>query len=280
MKLFERIRLVAHHKKPFKLLFAYFLRKLNISKYFTIDKGFYRMRFYPTALLMHYWADNYCRDEELFILSKLVKFNSNIIDVGANVGTISLPISVIVGPRGMVFSIEAHPKIFSYLKMNVELNKHLSNIKCFNYAVSNRSGTIEFSNYSSDDMNKIILGRKSNSFVKVNMKKLDEIIDESYNISNIRLLKIDVEGYELFVLEGAQKILEKTEIVYFESAEEHFNYYGYKTSDIIKFLLERNFYVFKFENYDFIKLDEKYMSHKPENLLAFRNLKDIQCLIE
>ena len=79
----------------------------------------------------------------------------------------------------------------------------------------------------------------------------------------IRLLEIDVEGFELFVLRGAQSVLERTLMMYFESWEEHFRKYGYGTSDVLSLLRDHGFE---------IGVPENYRSDRNENLLRAHKL--------
>lgn len=151
-KLKDRINIVLQAKKPIKLLLAYFLRKMNISKFFIIDKCLYKMRFYPSAMLMHFWVDKNTREDEAIYLNRLVKLGSTVLDVGANVGTLSIPLSYQVGEDGVVISVEANPATFSYLEGNIGLNKNIQNIISLNVAVGDKIGEIYFSNISSDDI--------------------------------------------------------------------------------------------------------------------------------
>jgi hypothetical protein len=74
-----------------------------------------------------------------------------------------------------------------------------------------------------------------------------------------RLLKIDVEGFELFTLRGASRMLKTTEMVYFESWESHFKKYGYSTTDVLTLLADHGFET---------GVPRDYRSEVCENLLA------------
>ena len=275
----SRFLVIKQSKKPFKLLVAYILRKLNLSSFFTIDKYLYRMKFYPSALLMHYWVDTNAREDEALFLNRVVKFGSTVFDVGANVGTLTLPLACQVGNKGKVISIEANPKTFSYLRGNVEFNQYLKNITLLNTAVGNKNGKLYFSNISSDDMNKVVNKDYENA-IEIPVITLDEIA-KSNNITKIRLLKIDIEGYELFAFKGASNVLKITEIIFFESWEEHCKNFNYSTVDVVKLLSKYGFSIYKIDNSNLLKeIDENYISLECENLLAFKSKKDIECIYE
>jgi hypothetical protein len=54
--------------------------------------------------------------------------------------------------------------------------------------------------------------------------------------TNITHVKIDVEGYEMFVLRGMKRILEQKPVLYLEMIESNFQNYSYTSTDIINFL--------------------------------------------
>lgn len=81
-----------------------------------------------------------------------------------------------------------------------------------------------------DDMNRIV----DKDGITVPLMTLDEVL--SRIDGRVRLLKIDVEGYEKFVLEGGAQSLERTDYIYFEVCEEHFARFGYRTSDLLNWI--------------------------------------------
>jgi hypothetical protein len=88
----------------------------------------------------------------------------------------------------------------------------------------------------------------------------------------IDLLKIDVEGAEKFVLEGAGATLEKTACVYFESNEEHFRKNGYSCAELHRMFSSRGFGVYRLdEGRGFVPVGEGYVSTVNENLVAVRD---------
>ena len=274
----DRVNLVLKNKRPIKLIISFVLRKLNLSRFFTIDKCLYKMRYYPSALLMHYWVDKNSRESEAIFLNRLVKIGSTVLDIGANVGTLTLPLSLQVQESGKVISVEANPTTFSYLKGNVEFN-NFKNIKLINKAVGDKRGELCFSNISSDDMNRVVDCSEKNS-IKIPVDTIDNIVKEE-KIEHIRLLKIDIEGYELFALKGAKETLKIVDIIFFESWEVHFKNFNYSTKELLLLLRESDFKIYKIYEDKLEAIDdESYISKECENLIAFKNIEDINCIYE
>ncbi len=130
---------------------------------------------------------------------KGVRSNDIYIDVGANIGTSLIPAAKSI-KGGTAIGFEPHPKVFKYLKENVSLNNLEDSVELHNCAMGNEPGYLEFSENRGDDTaNKVMLTGKG---ITVPVKLLDDI-GERY--SRIDLVKIDVEGYEKFVIEGGIK---------------------------------------------------------------------------
>ena len=254
---------------PVKFLVSRLLMKSGLSKRIIIPRRNYSLRFYPSPYIAQIWINpDYSREEEQFFI-RYLKQGDTVIDVGANIGLISFLSAHLVGERGKVFSIEANPRVYSYFKGNSELNR-FSHVTCFNYAVSNGDGEVLFTDNNWDEINAVVSSEKSSPTVTVPTKKLDDIVDIS---EPINLLKIDVEGYEKFVLEGAERILNLTQCVYFESNKEHFKKYGYQCSEVFTILRRHRFQLFKLNSQDTLApIGMDYISEINENLVAVKDI--------
>lgn len=125
------------------------------------------------------------------------------IDVGANVGAYSLPVS---RSASHVISIEAHAGIFTILSNNVSTN-NIQNIQVIHAAAGKFPGTINFPTPSLDEERNfgatgITLQETPKQIVPVTT--LDEI-----SPPDTLFIKIDVEGSEMDVLSGSSRILSK-----------------------------------------------------------------------
>lgn len=218
------------------------LYKTNLSSFFKIKKHGFELRFFPTKISKRLWVDGFEKKGvydlvDQFYIDHLAE-NDVVIDAGANIGYYSLLSAKLVGRGGHVYSIEAHPRTYNFLQKNVLLNK-FENISTFKTALGDQRGTISFTDQNSDNLNQV--SDNLDDGLVVNIIPLDELGVEH---DKIKLLKIDVEGYEKFVLNGANNILARTEIVFFEAWNDHFKKYNYSLQDIFKTL---DHYGFKYE---------------------------------
>lgn len=129
-----------------------------------------------------------------------------------------------------------------------------------------KNGVLKFSDGKSDVKNHI----SSSGDISVNVKKLDEFDFPS----TIALIKIDVEGYEKFVLIGGAVTLSKVKCIIYESSEHQYSRYNYKTTDIINILQDQGFNIFKKHNKTIYPIATGYTSEKVENIIAVRDIDD------
>ncbi|MGC4100320.1 FkbM family methyltransferase [Ferruginibacter sp.] len=239
---------------------------LNKYKKFKFDG--YKIAFSKSAMCLNLFMDPRDREEEGKFLKDFLNIDDIVIDAGANIGTITIPASLICS-KGRVISIEAHPITYGFLKENIALN-NIKNVVTINKALGNKDGYVNFSDVSSDDQNKITTNSEG---MEVPATTLDNLLVE-YNINEIALLKIDVEGFEKFVLEGAGKSLDKTNTVYFEVWQKSFEYYNYSFTDIFTILKEKGFGIFKFnDGVSLTEVDESFRADVCQNLLAIRSVE-------
>lgn len=144
---------------------------------------------------------------ELKVVEKLLSAGGTFADIGANVGLYSLTASRQVGPKGKVYSFEPMEKTYTLLKKNVSINK-LDNVHTEKLAIGENSKPVALY-YDSQEQNR---GMASTRPVKgafreeVSMVSLDEYV-QSRPVTNIDLIKIDIEGGEYAALLGMQNSL-------------------------------------------------------------------------
>ncbi|MGI8892002.1 MAG: FkbM family methyltransferase [Bacteroidia bacterium] len=137
-------------------------------------------------------------------------------DVGANIGEYTVHGAKMVGPKGKIISFEPVPKFFSYLNENINLNEFGDRVKLFKFGLSDTTQTVLFSIPVDKNIGNAINEGMASQFHSIsmsdkfecNLKRLDDVFIEE-DLPKPDLIKIDVEGGELFVLKGATEILKK-----------------------------------------------------------------------
>lgn len=228
---------LAHWSKqprPARSAAAHLLAKSGLAEWFSYRRNGMVIRMRSGGLARLLWADPGKRlDGELFI-SRFLKNADVVVDVGANIGILTHLASIMVGCRGMVMAIEAHPRTHEALLENLRLNR-LTNVVPMNCAVGRENGAVRFSDRIDDDWNKV---DGTNGSIEVAQRRLDDLCAPC---AQIDLMKIDVEGYELPVLEGAASILMRTRCVLLECWETHTEAFGYRPKDLIEFMEGHSF---------------------------------------
>lgn len=164
----------------------------------------------PQIIEYSYWEvfynGIYEPDTLAFLATKLPPHGC-FIDIGANIGLISVPLAK-RRPDVSIFAIEADPYIFNYLIKNIQLN-NIHNIKAINTPVHAQSG-LELPFYAPKD--KMGCGSFTPLFTHeatiLITQNLDNIVQEQ-NIPKVDLIKIDIEGYEYYAVKGGINLLKK-----------------------------------------------------------------------
>lgn len=155
-----------------------------------------------------------------FIKLILKKYRKNglFFDVGANIGSYALIASEVANAK--VFAFEPNRKAFLALKKNIELNKR-SNVKLFNFAVSDKESIILLTNEIELSTNQVVNEHDviQKKVISVKSMTLDKICYE-YNVRP-SIVKIDVEGHELNVLEGFQDCIKDTDVLIIEKGDDY-----------------------------------------------------------
>lgn len=182
------------------------------------------------------------------ILEKLIKNGDCIVDIGANFGWYTTLFAKFTGNEGKVYSFEPLKHINDELISNVNLNKYHNVI--INELGLGDTESIEQFYYPKTRgsmFNSLKKHSENNEYIKYTSRciTLDSYIEDN-NIKIIDLIKLDVEGAELLVLNGSKKLLgsNMAPILILEVSQLLSSAFGYTPKDIEGFLKQYNYSFF------------------------------------
>ncbi|MER5212196.1 FkbM family methyltransferase [Streptomyces sp. NPDC002838] len=139
--------------------------------------------------------------------SKLAAKSATIADVGAHVGYFSM-IAALANPKAKVHAFEPVDQIHARLSVNVRSNS-VQNVKLYQAGVSSHAGWAEISVRFSGNLlstgSTLEAAAADAELKRIRLLSLDEVFADT----KLDLIKIDVEGHEMSVLEGARQVLKR-----------------------------------------------------------------------
>lgn len=149
---------------------------------------------------------------ETDLFYKIVKPGDVVVDVGANIGYYTLIAAGLVGKEGKVYAFEPEPSNYKLLTKNVGINS-FRNVTAIQKAISDDNGKIRLY------LDKVNLGAPSfseenifierGSYVDVETISLDEFFENRKKEEKFNFIKIDAEGAEGLIVNGAKNILQE-----------------------------------------------------------------------
>ncbi|GAB2983633.1 hypothetical protein GCM10027049_21190 [Mucilaginibacter puniceus] len=184
-------------------------------------------------------------------IGKLIKISLNegdtAIDIGGNIGLQSLRMSLCVGAAGKVFAFEPLNYLQEKFKKNMALNK-ANNVTLFPFALSDQQNELDLIiNKHQWNQGAFSLSKKEtgNDKQRVIVKVADDM-PEIELLTNVALIKIDVEGFEFHVLKGLKQTLQKHQPrIIFEYDSNYWGDTGQSMVDCYKFLHSLNYSLYQ-----------------------------------
>ena len=200
--------------------------------------------------------------EEMAFLLHFLRANDQFIDVGANIGAYSILAASQIGCKTIAF--EPLKKNYSILQENIHLNNLQEFIEIHNFALGEKNET---KTIGTKGALTYITNNQNLDLQKIEIQRLDDFAEYA------QIIKIDVEGFEEFVLKGAEQVLNHpdTHAVILELA----GYNRYNSSDAIIHKLMINNHFFPVQYFPEIREIKKLESFRIDqfNTIYIKNMK-------
>lgn len=190
------------------------VRTINIGQHKVLISGFQNFTEYNTCTRALNKQDQLCYN---FISSHLTGQDVVLFDIGANLGVVSAYLAKLY-PEADIYSFEPSPVMYQALQSTIHANG-FTNIRAENMAVTDIVGEVLFNTHPDCRATAKISNsdNQNSNIVSVDATTLDAFVIKE-KIDHIDFLKVDVEGFEAKVFEGAQDLLQnkKIDYIYFE----------------------------------------------------------------
>jgi FkbM family methyltransferase len=223
---------------------------------------------------IHHMYSGIFEMREVEIIKKMLYPGDTFIDVGANIGYLSVIGAGRVGKNGQVHSFEPVPEYYQRLKKMALMNPDYK-IIINQWALGETEGVaqIDITGHDNIGFNTLVPGfmkpedRKQS--VNVPVRRLDKYIQE-HKLNNIALIKIDTEGFEFEVLKGLKDCLINPQFrpaILCEITPQVYSLMGYQLKDLFDYMKGFGYSCFDMENKRIIWSDIKELNNvlfKPE----------------
>jgi FkbM family methyltransferase len=142
------------------------------------------------------------------LIQGLLEGGGHFIDIGANIGTYTIVAAE--QPRARVLAIEPHPRTFEYLSRNVARNGY-QNVQMVRAAIGASEGSVTITDTPGSAATHIT---GDGAGLAVPLRRMDSLLEESGLSPDV--VKIDVEGFELGVLQGFGERLREVNVLFIE----------------------------------------------------------------
>ena len=214
---------------------------------------------------------NQYEPEESSVIRRIAPQIDTMLDVGANIGWYSIMVASI-NASAAIHAFEPIPKTFSRLLVNCDLNNARS-IYCHNYGLSSEPGKFPFYFYPEGSGNASIKNLANNDDAQLlfcELRTLSQVQDDILRTARVDFIKCDVEGNEIFVLQGGLSVLQKHKpILLVELLRKWCAPFGYHPNDVFILLAELGYSAYTVSSHGFLSRVESITDDTAETNFFF-----------
>jgi len=146
-----------------------------------------------------------------WVCSRLVRQGDSVLDIGANLGLVTFILSRLVGATGRVYAFEPSPKMQQYIEAGIERNR-ADNISLYRIALGREHDQLRLRIPRGNAGSASLIPERLQGApeeVVVPVERLSDIFSVESPPKRVRLIKIDVEGFEPHVIAGASEFIDR-----------------------------------------------------------------------
>lgn len=225
------------------------------------------------------FVDHFEANERTFV-RRYLQAGDIFVDVGANIGLFTVIGAKVVGPTGRVYAFEPSALAYGRLTQNVMLN-HLTNVECLQLALSDqderRIMTTAPDGFAA--WNSLAHPSAGSRFVpeEIQCRQWDTFAAQANLSGKVALIKIDVEGWEFYMLNGAQATLVQPDApdLLVEFTEVNAKAAGVTGVEVYALLREFGYQLYRIDSAIKTIHPAVAQSYEWENLLATKNIAQV-----
>lgn len=180
-------------------------------KYLENDKRHYLIHDEKDLISRYILNQGYWEKDLMDLAKNYLTPSSNCLDVGANLGSWSIELSKFCH-QGKIFSFEPQPELYLQLCANLYINQCLNVTPyCFGLSTHEKSGTFAYMKHLATN-NSGATAIREDGTIQIELKAMDDFLDR---LPKIDFIKMDVEGHELFTLQGGESLLDRDRPILF-----------------------------------------------------------------
>jgi FkbM family methyltransferase len=206
-------------------MFEYFKRKIDkkiarrvtkkyptrIDNFETHDFGNVKFANWENPLV----KEKILNQSNIEFFQKFLSKGDTALDIGANIGHMTIPMSYACGKEGLVMAFDPNPFVFEILTQNIALNPDSTHIIANNFAITETDGDFFYNSSEASFNNGGISSEKVNRHGKYSLETkikgvhLKKYLSESYpeQLNKLKLIKIDTEGYDIEIIKSISDLL-------------------------------------------------------------------------
>lgn len=157
----------------------------------------------PWIIMGGHWEPNVER-----VMMSYAQPGMSVIDIGAHFGYYTIKLGTKIGGSGKLLAFEPNPEVNAVCLENIKINALSGHVRLHNHALGDASATATLTRSHSNMASANLIGEQDADFsVEVEVKRLDDVVEPDFTAD---LIKLDAEGYEKRILDGAADLLRRS----------------------------------------------------------------------